>query len=73
MGLLDLIADIIRAKQNKKDSQVVVKNYISGNNTQNNNSNKNSNNKTNTNVQKNQYTNNTISTKKLLFLVIPFL
>ena len=64
MGLLDLIADIIRAKQNKKDSQVVVKNYISGNNTQNNNSNKNSNNKTNANVQKNPYTNNTISTKK---------
>lgn len=39
MGFLDLIADIIKAKQDKKDSQVVVKNYISGNNNQNNNSN----------------------------------
>ncbi len=63
MGFLDLIADIIKAKQDKKDSQVVVKNYISGNNTQNNNSNnKNTNNKTNT--QKNPYTNNTTNSNK---------
>ncbi len=39
MGLLDLIADVIKAKQNKKDSQVVVKNIITGNNNQNNNRN----------------------------------
>lgn len=68
MGLLDLIADIIKAKQNKKDNQVVVKNYISGNNTQNNNSNNknnnNNNNKTITNTQKNPYTNNNTSSNK---------
>ena len=65
MGLLDLIADIIKAKQDKKDSQVVVKNYISGNNTQNNNSNnKNNNNTTNNNNQRNPYTNNTTSSNK---------
>lgn len=58
MGLLDLIADIIKAKQDKKDSQVIVKNYISGNNTQNNNSN----NKTATHIQKKPYVNN--STQK---------
>lgn len=47
MGLLDLIADVIKGKQDKKDNQVVVKNYISGNNTQNNNYNR-----TSTNSQK---------------------
>lgn len=61
MGLLNLIADIIKAKQDKKDSQVVVKNYISGNNTQNNNSN---NNTTNTNDQRNPYEDNTPSSNK---------
>ena len=39
MGLLDLIADVIKAKQDKKDNQVIVKNYINGNNNQNNNRN----------------------------------
>lgn len=64
MGLLDVIADIIKAKQDKKDSQVIVKNYINGNNTQNNNNNnnnKNSNNKTNAKTQK-PHTDNKIST-----------
>lgn len=60
MGFFDLIADIIKAKQDKKDSQVVVKNYISGNNTQNNNSN----NKTNTNTQKKSVTNNSTSSNR---------
>lgn len=64
MGLFDVIADIIKAKQDKKDSQVVVKNYISGNNTQNNNSNNRNNNKTIINTQK-QYTNNSTSTNKI--------
>ena len=41
MGLFDLLTEIIKAKKDKKDSQVVVKNYISGNNNQNNNSNNN--------------------------------
>lgn len=39
MGLFDLLTELIKAKKDKKDSQVVVKNYISGNNNQNNNSN----------------------------------
>lgn len=65
MGLLDVIADIIKEKQDKKDSQVVVKNYISGNNTQNNNSNnRNNNNKTTNNTNK-SYTNNSTSTNKI--------
>lgn len=62
MGLLDVIADIIKAKQDKKDNQVVVKNYISGNNTQNNN--RNNNNKTTSNINK-PYTNNSTSTNKI--------
>lgn len=53
MGLWDVITDLIKAKQDKKDSQVIVKNYISGNNTRN--SNNKSTNKT-TNNHRN-YTN----------------
>lgn len=66
MGLLDVIADIIKAKQDKRDSQVVVKNYISGNNTQNNNNsnNRNNNNKKTTNNQK-PNTKNSTSTNKI--------
>lgn len=59
MGLLDVIADIIKAKQATKDSSVIVKNYISGNNTQNNKID----NKTTNNAQKN-YKNNNTSTNK---------
>ena len=64
MGLLDVLADIIKAKQDKRDSQVVVKNYISGNNTQNNNSNNKNNNRTNTNNQK-PNTKDSTSTNKM--------
>lgn len=47
MGIFDLLTELIKARKDKKDSQVVVKNYISGNNNQNNNSNN-----KNTNIQK---------------------
>ena len=62
MGFLDLLADIIKAKQDKKDSQVVVKNYISSNN---NNNNKNNNNATQKKTSSNNSTttNNKISSQ----------
>lgn len=36
MGVLDFLAEVIKAKMDSKDSSVVVKNYITGNNNQNN-------------------------------------
>lgn len=59
MGIFDLLTELIKARKDKKDSQVVVKNYISGNNNQNNNSNN-----KNTTVQK-KYSNNTTTNNKI--------
>lgn len=57
MGIFDFLTELVKAKKDNKDSQVVVKNYIKSNN-----NNQNSNNSKNTNPPKNppnsNYTNN---------------
>lgn len=75
MGLFDFLTELMKTKQNKKDSQVVVKNYIrSSNNNQNNNC-QNKNNKTmrqttpprNNNLSSNKMSssNNSVSLEKI--------
>lgn len=62
MGVLDFLAEVIKAKMDSKDSSVVVKNYISGNNNQNNN--KNSNNHNNNNSTNKTTSSNSTTTQK---------
>ena len=51
MGVLDFLAEVIKAKMDSKDSSVVVKTYVNGNN-QNNNNNNNRNNNNSYNKKK---------------------
>lgn len=72
MGLFEIIKELIKNKQNKKDNQIIVKNYISGNNNQTtNNNSKNSisqkkmSNKYSTNTNKTMYQNNIIEVQNI--------